>query len=928
MGTPYTVSAPPPALYASGDRPPVANAYFAVTVDAAVDLRAAREYRDRSRPERVAKARAEQEEFLNRFLDPALGLALDLRIAADPAAGTPLSVALLGRVWGKSVDEATARAGSLREQVQAAMPRHVAATAVEDGEAIARLLSPLAGSQLDSAVITRHEMIGLPSRPDAGVSYYYSAAGFNSSDSDWSAVYSALAESPVPVVLSVAVLPLQIPPSFAQTLLTLATFYGRLAREGETHGGPFARGQWVAPDAFAVDAEKAFLDFSARLSERAFALRIQVSAAKRLPPGIAATIAGAISPGERGGRLEHQRAVPGYDIRRPASVAERRLAEYNLKVINFGMLTGQPDIWDRPDPPDPQLAMLTVLGDTRDAACAFRFPVAADGVMPGFRVSGGHRALAAADHADGPVIRIGQVSGTDRPVTLPLRALTGHAVIAGSAGSGKTTTAVELLRQLWTEHEVPFLVIEPANADTDDYRGLAAEPGFESLEVVTAGDEDGAPLRFNPFEVPAGILVGEHAANLLGCFEAAFGLSGPLRSVYRDALSLTYLRSGFLSAERAAASGPGGRRAWPTVVEFLAAMDEAAGGPRYAGEVRAGLEAATIGRAERLVRGITGSAFLTDRPSDLGRLLDHPVILELKALGHGDEQALMMALVLNAVTEHRRAARGPASGLVHVTLVEEAHRLLARADGGRSSRHGRARERAAAAFADALAANRGYGEGVIIVERFPARLVADAAKNAGLKIFHRLTADDDRHHLGATVGMDESERLLTARLPTGQALLYGDEFAEALPVSIPGPARADPPPSGVVQAPGVVQASATPPFAACDRCRAQCAYRGAALSMVSDPVVVEGITSAAGALAGPGGPPGEPRAGLDELHGRLLETVGRFAALPTADPGRSDAAFCLFLHVYASSALRAEPQWPAAVAGLLGVTSPDDIDGT
>ena len=132
MGTLHTISAPPPALYATGDRAPVANAYFAVTVDAAVDLLEAREYKDLPRSERVSKAQAEQQGFLNGFFDPALGVALDLRIAADPAASTPVSVALLGRVWGSSVDAVTARAESLRRQVHAAVPRHVTATAVED----------------------------------------------------------------------------------------------------------------------------------------------------------------------------------------------------------------------------------------------------------------------------------------------------------------------------------------------------------------------------------------------------------------------------------------------------------------------------------------------------------------------------------------------------------------------------------------------------------------------------------------------------------------------------------------------------------------------------------------------------------------------------------------------------------------------------
>jgi hypothetical protein len=914
MGTLHTISAPAPALYPTGDRPPVANAYFAVTVDAAVDLLEAREYRDLPRQERVSKAQAEQQGFLNGFFDPALGMALDLRITADPTASTPVSVAVLGRVWGSSLDGVSARAEGLRTQVHAAMPRHVTATAVEDADEVARLLTPFGGTSLDSAVITRHELIGLPSRPDAGVSYYYSAVPFNWSDNDWSAVYSALAASPVPVVLSVAVLPMQVPPQFLQTLLTLATFYGRLAREGETQAGLYHGRQRLAPDAFAVDAEKTFHDFSRRLPQKAFALRIQVSAAKQLPPGIVETIAGAISPAERtGGFLEHQRAASAYEVRRPASVAERRLAEYNLNVVNFGMLTGRPEIWGRQDPPDMQLAMLSVLGDARDAACAFRFPIAADGIVPGFRVRRGQFGQAEAYDSDGPVIRIGKLSGTGRDLTVPLQSLTKHALIAGSTGSGKTTTALELLRQLWTEHRIPFLVIEPVNSDADDYRKLAAEPGFESLEVVTVGDEGGAPLRFNPFEVPTGVLVGEHMANLLACFKAAFGLFEPLPSIYQDALNLTYLRSGFLSAERPT----GDKRSWPTVVEFLAAMTEVTKDLGYAGEVRANIEAASIRRAQQLVRGITGSAFMTDQPNEVGRLLDHPVILELKSLGTGDEQALMMALLLNAITEHYQSVRGASPDLVHVTLVEEAHRLLARAAGGKSEQDAQAKEKAAESFANTLAENRKYGEGIIIAEQLPTKLVADAVKNTNLKIMHRLTAEEDRRYLGETMGMDESQRLFAARLQTGEALLYSDVFAEAAHASITRTLRADVPPLGVVQP------SAAPPFAACDRCRAQCSYRGAALSIVNDPVVVKGITQTAAAVTRAGITPPEQRAGLTELRGRLYETVARFAALPTADPGRSDAAFCLFLHVYAGSALRALPAWPAIAARFLEITAPD-----
>jgi CRP-like cAMP-binding protein len=418
------------------------------------------------------------------------------------------------------------------------------------------------------------------------------------------------------------------------------------------------------------------------------------------------------------------------------------------------------------------------------------------------------------------------------------------------------------------------------------------------------------PLRFNPFEVSPGVLVGEHMANLLACFKAAFGLWEPLPSIYQDALNLTYLRSGFLASER-----PGtGHRVWPTAVEFMRAMTEVTAELGYAGEVRSNIEAASIRRSQQLVRGATASAFLTDQPNDIARLLDHPVILELKSLGSGDEQALVMALLLNAITEHYQAVRGASRELVHVTLVEEAHRLLARSQGARAAEDAQAREKAAEAFANTLAENRKYGEGVIIAEQLPTKLVQDAVKNTNLKIMHRLTAEDDRRYLGETMGLDETQIRFATRLQTGEALVYSDEFAETTHVTIT--------PVLTATVPGRVVPRAAVPFGACDHCRSQCTYRGAGLAMVCDPVTVTGIKDAVVALEAKGLTGAEIERRWSVLLDRLLGHVGSFPALQADEPSQHDAAYCLFLHSLAIRTMRFSPSWATAVAARLGITRP------
>src|SRR5207249_2988613 len=140
------------------------------------------------------------------------------------------------------------------------------------------------------------------------------------------------------------------------------------------------------------------------------------------------------------------------------------------------------------------------------ASCAFRFPIAIDGTVPGFAVRRGAFGHEEVPAPEGPALRLGYLPGREDAIAVSVDSLTKHALVAGSTGSGKTTTVLDLLRQLWVDHDKPFLVIEPVNSDADDYRKLLAEPGFEELEVYTVGDEGRRPLRFNPFEVPQHVL--------------------------------------------------------------------------------------------------------------------------------------------------------------------------------------------------------------------------------------------------------------------------------------------------------------------------------------------------------------------------------------------------------------------------------------
>ena len=131
------------------------------------------------------------------------------------------------------------------------------------------------------------------------------------------------------------------------------------------------------------------------------------------------------------------------------------------------------------------------------------------------------------------------------------------------------------------------------------------------------------------------------------------------------------------------------------------------------------------------------------------------MVLEIEDAGDDRDKAFLMGAMLIRLTEHLRlrAPRrrpGCRRGLRHLTVIEEAHRLLRQPPPGTGA--GPAAQ-ATEMFADLLAEIRAYGEGLVIAEQIPAKLIPDVIKNTAVKIVHRLPARDDRDTVGATMNL-------------------------------------------------------------------------------------------------------------------------------------------------------------------------------
>jgi hypothetical protein len=88
-------------------------------------------------------------------------------------------------------------------------------------------------------------------------------------------------------------------------------------------------------------------------------------------------------------------------------------------------------------------------------------------------------------------------------------------------------------------------------------------------------------------------------------------------------------------------------------------------------------------------------------------------------------------------------------------------------------------------FAALLAEVRAYGEGLIIVEQIPSKLVTDVIKNTVVKFVHRLPAEDDRKSVGATMNLDESQSRYVVSLEKQEGAVFTDGMDRPLLVRIP-----------------------------------------------------------------------------------------------------------------------------------------------
>lgn len=387
-----------------------------------------------------------------------------------------------------------------------------------------------------------------------------------------------------------------------------------------------------------------------------------------------------------------------------------------------------------------------------------------------------------------PPVRLGAVLDRNRnPVgdlELTRSTLNRHTFVCGATGGGKSQTVRGLLEAA-TGVGIPWLVVEPAKAE---YRFMSARLGDTSeVVVIKPGDPDALPAGLNPLE-PSAYANGErfplqtHLDMVRALFLASFDPQEPFPQVLSAALTRCYEDLGWdLTLGEPAV--PGTEPRYPTLEDLEHTALKVVTDIGYGKEVADNVQGFIKIRLASLRLGTTGRFLEGGRPLDFGELLRRNVVFEIEDVGDDKDKAFLMGTILIRLVEYlrmeQRVTRRLSFPLRHLSVFEEAHRLLRRSEEGGASAH------AVEMFAGLLAEIRAYGEGLVIADQIPSKLLPDVIKNTAAKVVHRLPAQDDREAVGATMNITAAQSEYLVTLKPGEAAVFTDGMDYPLLVRMP-----------------------------------------------------------------------------------------------------------------------------------------------
>ena len=325
---------------------------------------------------------------------------------------------------------------------------------------------------------------------------------------------------------------------------------------------------------------------------------------------------------------------------------------------------------------------------------------------------------------------------------LNLKDLNRHAAFIGSTGSGKTTAAVRVIRELHSRN-IPVLILDWEK----NYRGLTKM--YSDFVVFTVGI-DISPFHHNPLETPPGITDEEFTKSLVSILSYDY-----LGGYGSDTIMLQKLVAVYQEKEV------------PTFSDLAQIVDEEIirviqGKGKLSG--RSGLWQETVMRMIVWLRvGYTLPILFSKKHLPIELLLQKNTVFELGAIQSKRDRALICHFLLNQLflfVKHRGITH---ENLRFVIVMEEAHNLFAIDE--------KMRDEPLELVHNMFKEIRKYGVGLVVIDQEPSRIPNSIFTNINTKIGFVQNTSLDNVAVARAMNLEEDWFDYLGRLMTGQAIV-------------------------------------------------------------------------------------------------------------------------------------------------------------
>ena len=337
-------------------------------------------------------------------------------------------------------------------------------------------------------------------------------------------------------------------------------------------------------------------------------------------------------------------------------------------------------------------------------------------------------------------INIGELEYLGRkisPLYLRLKDINRHVGIFGSTGTGKTTFALNLIRQLHKKG-VPVLIFDWEKS----YRSLISK--IPDLQVFTVGS-DINPLFLNFLTVPPGIEFDEYIKSIVAIISEDY-----IGGIGADTMLLNYMEMAYQET---------GHPYFEDLKQIVLREINKDMGRKGRLTGRSGLWKESVSRQITFMsKGGAGTVVNPRKHYPLEELFSKPVVLEFGNLKSPYDRKFFIHVILNWLSIYNQHCGMFSQDLKQVLIFEEFHNI---------AMEGKHDNMVSTLFRE----SRKYGVGLVAIDQTPSEIPNSIFANMNVKVSFALATNRDITAMSKAMNLDFIRSRYLGMLNTGQAVV-------------------------------------------------------------------------------------------------------------------------------------------------------------